>query len=92
MAEISAARCVSTIVMNTRLKLVTTADTAGLARSQFFTDPLEYQDVRVDPDADRQDNAGDARQRQDGLEVGQGAEEQDEVQYHRTAALTPDSR
>src|SRR4030095_15907011 len=79
-AEINAARCVSTSVMKTRSKLVVTADTAvlaarksprkgarcrrygSLARAQFLADTLKNQHIRIDTDADRQNDAGDSGQ------------------------------
>ena len=52
----------------------------ALVGGQLLADALEDQDVRVDADADRQDEAGDARQRHDRADVAHEAEQNDQVQ------------
>ena len=73
-------RLESKIAVKARLK--PSADRAGdvFPQGPLLLDPLEDQDVGVDRHADGQDQAGDAGQRQVGLEVGQDAEQDDDVE------------
>ena len=58
----------------------------GLPGPHLFLDPLEDDDVRVGRDADRQDQAGEARQRQ------RDVEEQDRRVEERRVDAEPDDR
>ena len=69
-AAMSDATWVSTIVSHTRSKPAATAASRALAVGELLLDALEDQHVRVDAHADRQDEAGDARQRHRRAEVG----------------------
>ena len=55
----------------------------ALARLELFLDALEDEHVRVDADADREDEAGDAGQRHDRADIGHHAEQDDQVQHER---------
>src|SRR5436189_289090 len=55
----------------------------GFLLAQLFADALEYQYVRVDGHPQREDDAGEAGQRERGVEVRHHAEQDDEVQEER---------
>ena len=82
-AAISDVTCVSTIVSQTRVKAALTAARGPLRRGQLLLDALEDQHVRIDAHADRQDQAGDARQRQRHRDVGHERQQDQQVQHHR---------
>ena len=52
----------------------------SLAQPQFFSNTLENQHVRVDTHTDRQDDAGDSRQRQRGMGEAHKSKQNHEVQ------------
>ncbi len=82
-AEMTIVMCVSMIVAKAFEKPFSIAVFGARPAAQLLADALEDQHVRVDRHADRQDEAGDARQRQRGLEERHGAGEQDRVQEQR---------
>ena len=79
-AEMIVVMCVSMIVPNAREKPCSIGGADGLAFAQLLADALEDQHVRIDGHAQRQDDAGDARQRQRGLEVRHHPQKDDQVQ------------
>ena len=70
----------SMMVAKARWKPRSTADAHGLAELQLLADALEDQHVGVDRHADGQDHAGDAGQRERGLEGADRAEQEDDVE------------
>ena len=79
-AEMSAAMCVSTSVRKTRLKPALIAARTPRSGLELLLDALEDQHVRVDADAHRQHEAGDAGQRHHRADVGHQAEQDDQVE------------
>src|SRR5688572_19313391 len=82
-AAISDAMCVSRIVTKTRSKLAPTACRALCSYA------LEDQHVRVDAHADREDEAGDARQGHGRAEIRHEAKEDHQVHQHGHDRVEP---
>ena len=88
-AAISAVACVSRIVIQHALEAVQHGHPHGLAVAQLLADALEHQHVRVDADADREDDAGDPRQCERRVGVGHEAQQDQQVRRERHHRVEP---
>ena len=78
---------VSTIVIQACRKALLHRRGRRLAVPQFFPDALKDQHVRVHAHTDRQDDSGDARQRQCGPGEAEETQQNDQVQNQREVGV-----